>query len=441
MKKILVCTGSFFGHENAMSNVINPLLKRLKKDFEVIDVFTIAPNGELPLEENVEGYNVYRNYNSGTGKLQKAFRKFKNLMIRARGLDQRTITKRKYIFFVKVAIGFLNLFSDKFFNAMLNLGEKKPWFHTVEELVEKNNYDVVLSISSPIRNHVDCLETKIKGKFKDTKWITYFIDPFATYKGNLEKPCKDLLMSFEEEVYKYCDAVITTPEIKRDNQKYPTGVYDEKVYPLQFGNLNTERIIEESSYFDKSKYNIFFSGSFFDISIRNPKYFFMTLKELPQDIQVYIACYLNNSLVEEYKKEYLDGKDNIHWLGRIDIKKSFEMMNEADVLVNVGNESSNQTPSKIFDYISLCKPIINYYSLEDDTTKHYLEKYPSKLNILNKEEIDTKDIDQLKDFIYNSKNVFIEKKDIRNIYNEMTSESTSEEFVRIIKTVMGEHKK
>ena len=58
-------------------------------------------------------------------------------------------------------------------------------------------------------------------------------------------------------------------------------------------------------------------------------------------------------------------------------------MNDCDVLINVGNESPNQTPSKVFDYISTMKCIINFYSINDDTSKWYLSNYPYVLNIKN----------------------------------------------------------
>ena len=46
-----------------------------------------------------------------------------------------------------------------------------------------------------------------------------------------------------------------------------------------------------------------------------------------------------------------------------------------------GNKVDNQVPSKIFDYISLGKPIINVYTSEKDPALEYLKQYPLALNI------------------------------------------------------------
>ena len=54
---------------------------------------------------------------------------------------------------------------------------------------------------------------------------------------------------------------------------------------------------------------------------------------------------------------------------------------ETEVLVNIGNAVDNQMPSKIFEYISTGKPIINIFKSTDCPTLKYLGRYPLVLNI------------------------------------------------------------
>ena len=114
-------------------------------------------------------------------------------------------------------------------------------------------------------------------------------------------------------------------------------------------------------------------------------------------------------------------------------------MNNADVLVNLGNECTNQTPSKVFDYIGRCKHIVNFYSLDEDTSKYYLEKYPYKINIKNKKTVDEIDLNNYIDFIYNSRKEKIDINSIKNSYEYLSAEKIAEEFMDILHVVEKEN--
>ena len=48
--------------------------------------------------------------------------------------------------------------------------------------------------------------------------------------------------------------------------------------------------------------------------------------------------------------------------------------------MNVGNKCTNQMPSKMLEYLSTGRPIINFYS-NKDSQYEMIEKYPLGLNI------------------------------------------------------------
>ena len=73
--------------------------------------------------------------------------------------------------------------------------------------------------------------------------------------------------------------------------------------------------------------------------------------------------------------------------GRKTLSRAQEMMNQADVLVNIGNSVVNQVPSKIFDYLALGKPIINICKNRNCPTLPYFEKYPLALTLFEEDAI------------------------------------------------------
>jgi hypothetical protein len=57
------------------------------------------------------------------------------------------------------------------------------------------------------------------------------------------------------------------------------------------------------------------------------------------------------------------------------------VMNDADILVNIGNMNPYQEPSKVVEYASTCKPILNIMAIQNDSSLELLKKYPVNINI------------------------------------------------------------
>ena len=69
------------------------------------------------------------------------------------------------------------------------------------------------------------------------------------------------------------------------------------------------------------------------------------------------------------------------FLDPVDNDEAESILMSADILVNIGNSVSNQIPSKLFDYISTGKPILNIYKNKNCPSLEILSKYPDVLNV------------------------------------------------------------
>lgn len=424
MKKALVYLASFYPNEDAITNAVIPLLEKMKEEYQV-DIYAKSQNGQNQINEEIKDYHVYRDKYIGQSKTRRL--KWKIAEIRNLNLQ---ITSSKNYFLKKMVVNFLNLLNDSLFTKLLHIGEKEKWYQPFSEVASKG-YDLVLTINSPIVSHYEGLKLYKKGYFKNRIWIAYYVDTFATYIRNTMHPDFQKFLQFETDIYHYADAIITTEEIKNDNQKYPMGQYRNKVFTIPFATLKFEPSIEKPT----GKLKCVYTGSLFDHTVRKPDYFFKLCNQFPTDIEVTIVCNLTNPIVEKLKTTYLDGKENIKWYGRKSIEECFALMNQADVLVNFGNESSNQTPSKVFDYIGRCKHILNFYSIDQDTSKYYLKEYPYALNIKNKEQIEQEDFNQMISFIRNSRNETIDVEKIKKMYQYLSAEEISKKFMDTLRHV------
>src|SRR5205807_1410875 len=73
---------------------------------------------------------------------------------------------------------------------------------------------------------------------------------------------------------------------------------------------------------------------------------------------------------------------NIHRHGVVPRETIAAAMQEADILVNIGNATPHQLPSKLVEYAAAARPILNLASRADDTAAEFLAPYPAALTLL-----------------------------------------------------------
>ena len=136
-----------------------------------------------------------------------------------------------------------------------------------------------------------------------------------------------------------------------------------------------------------------------------------------------------DSISLELRNQY---KENIICYGRVPKDVVMGAIGDADVLINIGNSISNQLPSKLLEYIGTGKPIINFYRINNDTSNHYLSKYP--LSCLVYEDLNKIDgnTNFLNNFIMSNYYKSIDESVLRLIYEADILENISENINRIV---------
>ncbi len=67
--------------------------------------------------------------------------------------------------------------------------------------------------------------------------------------------------------------------------------------------------------------------------------------------------------------------------GEVDRQRADAARLAADILVNIGNSTPHQLPSKLVEYVASGKPVLNVVQHEDDTSRQILDHYPRTLTI------------------------------------------------------------
>tara|TARA_B110000027_G_scaffold134262_1_gene166157 strand:+ start:8845 stop:10122 length:1278 start_codon:yes stop_codon:yes gene_type:complete len=264
----------------------------------------------------------------------------------------------------------------------LFLPDNNRWFNKkalrkIEELNDLKLIDYVLTISSPFSAH--SAGRAFKKKHQKVKWITFTFDPLihtSKVKRSFIFPkIKDRWnITQEMSVYNEANYNYVTDDVY-DNCKHLFNRSLRKTSPLPF--MIEKATGEGINYFNNDKINLIFAGRFYN-DIRNPEYLlktFITINNSDMLLHLFIT-----SDCEELIKRYVkmsNGRIILHNPVSVDLIK--KILNDADVLINVGNSIAAFKPSKIFEYISTGKPIVNFY--QNNIIDETLLIYPLSLQI------------------------------------------------------------
>mgnify|MGYP003980699909 FL=1 len=126
-------------------------------------------------------------------------------------------------------------------------------------------------------------------------------------------------------------------------------------------------------------------------------------------------------------EEYPLIKKNVFIHGLIKKEDAYYKMKSSDILINIGNKTTYQLPSKIIDYVSVKKPILNICSINNDSVKNYLRLFPFVFNYLPGEEIKP-----LINFIRSSKKIKINNNDVNYFLKNHYPEVISKKYLSLV---------
>ena len=385
-------------------------------------VFVIDQNTDVSLKTHdcFEGINIYRSQDVLNS--QAIFHAIKS----GHYLKSASIFKEM----VKVK------YNDRY--GHLSLSETYFIKPVLKEVLNNNIVDVVIPVCYPFSLNYPVMQLKKKGQLP-CKWMVYMQDPFAThhyYKGKKELP---EILKLEEKVIGLSDAAVVTDFVYEEFQKSPISKYLQKISQLPFPKIIKPILtsVQDDVVFEEKYINCVFLGRFNE-EIRNPAYMYRIFHELKNmDIRLHVLG--DNDLpVTRQFKELLGKTLVLH--GNRSKEAAINALLHGDILMNLGNTVPNQLPSKIMEYCSTGKPIVNFYKIENCPTLKYMNTYPLALNICEKEIAVTHAAGLVLDFCRENRGNCIEYKYIEEIYREFTVEAVCDKLNNVISGITGEVK-
>jgi len=347
---------------------------------------------------------------------------YKNYFVFRDKLNNNNNKIKRIYYFIMFITSKIIMYVERKFLFMDN----RWWFEKEVNKVLNNlwiekKFDAILSVSSPIGSHISAM--KFKKKHPEIFWVSYWGDLFSgkNFKQNILIPHVKYI-ELENKIINNSDYVMATSEIYDEFLKRNNCNKLERInYVLKEDILN---ICEKNKVTKNERPLIICMGSF-QSKVRNPEYMLKIFNKLSikYDLELY------TSGCEEIILKYINKNvKNIKFMGRVKYEDLKKRLKDANFLINIGNSLSSSVPSKIFELISYCKPIIDFYYLNNRL--EILDNYPIIIRI----EMNNNDdalITDLEEFIVNNQNENISTSKIREIFGDYSENIIKEKINNI----------
>ncbi len=237
------------------------------------------------------------------------------------------------------------------------------------------------------------------------KWLVDISDPYSGLKA--APPYNRLFygwlsLHIERKVIAGADAISVTTESTAQLYRNQFSISKNKVRvipPL----MSLPKTPQRTRYNDDNL-QLVFIGTLYR-TLRSPRFLLACFSELkaayPQkklELHFYGSV---NDCGEELQTYSEMMRESVFIHGLVPRSVVHQAMANADVLVNIGNDSDAQLASKVVEYMAVGKPILNIVSIAKDTASEALSDYPAVLNLQRSDGSPSqKIIDELAGFLF-----------------------------------------
>lgn len=301
-------------------------------------------------------------------------------------------------------------------------------YHKAEQIYIKEKIDCVIGVYQPIESMFVLL--KLHNKFINIKTAMYMCDSLSDGVFTKIFPRKFVqhrAQQYEQKVANTANFIFCLPFVKNSIIKNHLIDINKIIevdipYVTMYGRLHDVLMHRDKLYF-------VYAG-ILNVSLRNPSYAIETIRRIKIKSAL---CFYGHTDTTSYfnasqtQSEHVD----IKYYGAIDYEKCQEQLLNADILINISNRNTIQVPSKIFEYMSLGKPLITFFSDIDDHSLKYLKKYPLSLLIYEDWNKIEENVMLIEAFIRESAGKHMPFETVKSLFPRNTPEYTAKKLVEL----------
>ena len=417
MTKILIVTRCFYPHGDATSGVVGNLAKALKQQGCDVSILALASYKEDEKHNSWYGIDV-KNIYVAESRLKEQIKK----ELKEKPIRTTLITAKKSI--IKLYGKINPKYKRLSINPVLSISYRKY----LKSVLNENHYDLCLITMMP-HEAVWAMMSLIKQNSVKTPFGVLQYDTFWNQE-EIPVKYKEDRFRFEQDIANQSLFVMTTRQIYSANTERDASLKG-KLISSEFPSV-VEKLSEEKTLSD-GKTHCVFLGRLYE-KIRPPEKVVKVIAGLDLSDIVFDFYGMGQELIEN-SPDYLEAKSRIVLHGSVGNEEAEKVRALSDVLVNIDNANLSQVPSKIFEYISSCKPILNFYFDDNSPILDYLYRYPNCLNVNVNKQLD---YNLIKDFIIKSKLTKLDFSTIQDIFSKNTPDYVAQQCLNAFKNATRE---
>lgn len=279
------------------------------------------------------------------------------------------------------------------------------------------------------------------GQHPETRLVPYFFDPYADNQTMHRTPANarrkfDRHVAIESELLRRADRILMLHHIRPHFEVYHHHDLKRCIFVehptlfLRAGNSAQKPAESESDDGcapdgTGRPLSLIYTGSV-NQTIRPPAAVLSCLIELAQVLPITADFYVAGNAAGDVRAAAKAHPDVIRCSGFIAKDMADRAVDEADVLINIGNTNLNQSPSKIFEYLGTGKPILHFAFVDGDEVERLLIDYPLAQTVHLNSGGEAETVSAVKSFLSENARRRVDADTLRALYPDALPETTAE---------------
>jgi hypothetical protein len=281
----------------------------------------------------------------------------------------------------------------------------RPAIRTCERLLAKHKYDGLITVALPFTAHL--VGYRLKKNHPELPWLADVGDPFSCQDASAPNNIAlhgQRNRAWEGKIFQHADRVAVTNEAM-------VGIYEQLFPGSQGGDQGKVAVIPPVLGADVSKpavllprtgpKRLLFLGTLYR-NIRNPTGLLTAFEQLQKQskgaYELHLVGDLNDcaELVAAFAKRMGDSLVVQPSQARA---QAMRLLAEAEFVVNIGNTTPFQLPSKLVEYAAMGKHIVNFTNCNQDSSALFLKNYPGAIHMPQSDSLNSQEICRLREFL------------------------------------------
>lgn len=392
--KYILLTNQYLPTPGATGVCVHAIAKTLAKQGE--NVYTICYGQANEDKEVIDGVKIVRVNEPAFMTEYTGSSKFKALTMRLSSLGAKLINYNKY---------------PQRSEALI-----RKYYKALDDLVSNDTEVTIIASYTPLEAVAALGQYKVN--HPHIKAIYYSTDTMSNEQGEngflSVESRRQKGLAWENKLFEVYDGILI---MECHKEFYLKSFRDQLTQKMRISNFPL-LIKPNEKLTSTDSQTIVYAGTLYKM-MRNPSFACTTLLEYLKLGNVYNIVFLGSGDCDDILSDAVSKNCRFSYLGMQPHKIAKDMIDNAAILLSIGNSESQMAPSKIYEYMATGKPIIHFYSYENDPCLEPLRQYGNALII---KENNPNAVEMIKKFLSAPKYLSFES--VSGIFEKSTPEYT-----------------